>query len=215
MKIFFFIFIALVFCGGAPKAAANDCPHGNLFRCAENFEAKLSKAHPEIFSRSDSKLVVTLRNGSKKTYTDTADNEDQVTGKWYNFVQYYPEIGYALIAIHYYEGGAYYFVNLSSGNEFKVAAFPVLSPDGKRIGVANTDLEANFTPNILAVYALNQNGLVTEFIEKPKDWGAESIRWITNEELSFTKNTPGPEYKRIGTPKILKLTKSTNRWSIK
>lgn len=215
MKKIILVLVALVFCGRAPQAAANDCPNGNLFRCAKNFEAKLSREHPELFSRSGSKLVVTLRNGSKKTYINTADNEDPVTGKWYNFVQYYPEIGYALIAIHYYEGGAYYFVNLSSGKESEIAAFPVLSPDRKRIGVANTDLAAYFTPNILAVYALNQNGLVTEFIEKQDDWGAENIRWITNEELTFTKNTPDQGYGNIGTTKILKLRKSTNKWSIK
>jgi hypothetical protein len=209
----------LFFVGGTSVPAERQCPETihNSYQCFQFLEKELAKDYPTLFSRTGTQLVIALANGEKKTYVDFPDEKnDGVEGKRYSFVQYYPEISYGLIAVQYYEGGTYYLVNLKNGKDKDIISSPVISPDRKRIAVSNVDLESQYTPNVLSVYSLRSNDLVTEFLERPADWGAGNLRWVTNEELSFIRydRNPNPPYEIIKTPKTLRYRKETNRWSI-
>ncbi|OGI48644.1 MAG: hypothetical protein A2151_09790 [Candidatus Muproteobacteria bacterium RBG_16_65_34] len=213
----------LVFCGGvASLAAERVCPKTihNSYECAQFLEKELGKEYPTLFSRDGLKLMVKLIDGGEKTYIDSAHQNDDAKVTWYSFVQYYPEIGYGLIEVQFYEGGTRYLLNLRTGKDTDIVGDPILSPDKKRIAVSNVDIESRYTPNVLSVHEVRPNGLTTEFLEKPVDWGPGNLRWVTNQELLFIEYRfdPEPPYKERKTPKTLKYRGTDNKgvagWSI-
>lgn len=218
----------LVFASGTSNAAERKCPETihNSYQCSQFLEKELTKEHAKLFSRTGSQLLISLANGTKKTYIDFPDEKNHgVEGKWYNLVQYYPEIGYGLIAVHYYEGGTYDLVNMTNGKDEEIISSPEISPDRKRIAVANVDLESRYTPNVLSVFELRPDGLVTEFLEKPVDWGPGNLRWENNQEISFIQYRLNPKFDPkqpdkflVGTPKKLKHRRphsnDTAKWTI-
>jgi hypothetical protein len=187
------------------------CPStiNNSYQCSKFLEKELARDYPNLFSRYGKSLVIALASGKKKTYIDILDKKnDGVDGIRYNFVQYFPEIGYGLIAVHYYEGGTRYLVNMTNGKDKDIISSPEISPDKKRIAVANVDFEAQYTPNVLSVFEIRPDGLVSEFHEKPDNWGPGDLRWKSNQEISFTayrlKQNHDPNQPLVGTPKKLK-----------
>lgn len=220
---------ALLFLVNAASIAAErKCPKTihNSYQCSQFLENQLAKDYPKLFSRAGLQLVISLANGKRKTYVDIPDEKNHgVEGTWYNLVQYYPEIGYGLIAVQYYEGGTYYLVNMTNGKDKEIISSPEISPDRKRIAVANVDLESRYTPNILSVFELRPGGLVTEFLEKPDDWGPGNLRWVNNQEISFIQYRTNPNFDPkqadkflLGTPKKLKHRgahgKNAAKWTI-
>ena len=191
------------------------CPESiqNARQCAVYLEEKLAKKFPDLFLREGGRLVITLNNGKKKTFIDIPDEErDGEQGMWFNIVDYYPDIHYALVAVHFFEGQTHYLVNRGSGSETEIISSPVVSPDKKRIAVANEDLHAEYTPNYLAVFRLHSDKLKKEFEVIPEDWGARDLRWVNNQELSFTEyrfsanpESGGESDSLVGKPRKLKL----------
>jgi hypothetical protein len=202
--------------------AERKCPNTihNTYQCSQYLERELAKGFPRLFSRDGLKLVISLTNGKKMTYVGMPDEKNHgVEGVWFNLVQYYPEIGYALVAVQYYEGSTCYLVNLTTGKDEDVISIPVISPDRRRIAVANVDLESRYTPNVLSVFEIRPTGLATEFFEKPGDWGPGKLRWVTNEEISFVQYSINPNYAPKEPEKFLletpkKLKRSGRKWNI-
>ncbi|MGV3742613.1 MAG: hypothetical protein ACO1NO_09925 [Burkholderiaceae bacterium] len=221
-SIFFTAAVLLFITSGLVIPAERQCPTTihNSYQCSQYLERELAKEYPTLFSRQAQQLTISLLNGRKKTYTDIPDAPNYgANGKWFTLVQYYPEIGYALLGVQYYEGDTYYLVNLKTGEETNIVSYPVLSPDRKRIAVANVDIVSGYTPDFLAVYELQPSGLKTEFYAKPDDWGADSVRWVSNDEISFIQYRLNPNYDAaeseqllLEAPKTLKRT--AGKWRI-
>ena len=184
---FCFTIVFLFFWNISTFAAEQKCPESinNSYECAQYLEKKLNKKYPKLFSRNERKLTANLSALKQKTYIDSIN--DDVNGKWYSFVLYYPEIGFGLIEVQFYEGGTSYLLNLKTGKDFEIGGHPTISPDRRRIAVSNVDLESQYTPNILAVYEIKGDALITIFEEMPDNWGAGNVQWINNNDLSFTK----------------------------
>ena len=187
----------------ASYAADAKCPETihNSYECAQYIEKQNAAIHATLFSRNGRKLIVKLSNGAEKTYIDT-ENPDDVTGTWYSFIKYFPEIEYGLIEAQYYEGGSYYLLNMRTGKDFHIEGYPILSPNKKKIVVSNMDIEAGYSANVLSVYEVRPESLVLEFQEKPNDWGPGDLRWINNDEISFTRYSWDSDKIRQDTKKL-------------
>ena len=166
-------------------------PVFSLSDCAGYLEAELLRNHPLLFSRKEGTLKLSLMDGSVRQFNDVPlndaeDNTEQHVS--YALLQYFPAIGYVLIDASYWEGGTYYLVDIKTGATTDVGGLVALSPDKRRFAVANVDIEAEYTPNLLAVYQITPDGLVNEFIETPDKWGASDIEWEDNEVVRFSRN---------------------------
>ena len=180
-----FCILALV----APIAgyARTDCPKRikNYHECSRYLESLVVQSHPNRFLRKSSSLQVKLLDG-KVEHFDDKSNSDDVTA--YAAVRYFSDINYALIAVAFWEGGTYYLLNMTTGTKTEIGGDAVLSPDKRRIAVWMNDIEAEYSPNVLAIYRISSGGLVAEFMENPKDWGPGNVSWSDNRAVRFTKN---------------------------
>lgn len=206
------ILLALTACQSAPPPP--QCPYSNSHQCAQFLEAYSAKTHPELFSRTKGRLAIPLKNGNSKTYEDMPDEVNfGAKGEWYNFVRYYPAIGYGLISVQHYEGSKYFFLNMATGDQFRLDAVPEVSPDKKRIAVGNFD-ESDYTPNMLAVYLLRGNDLQVEFMARDMKWGAANIQWLGTRNVAFTRLALDANMKTIKTRSKLAYVRDRNEWKI-
>jgi hypothetical protein len=174
------------------RAEAEPCtPVFRMSECAGYLEAALMRAHPKLFARQDGTLKLHLADGQVRAFVDVPANEMEDNSEQqvsYALLQFFPEIGYALIDATYWEGGTYFLVDIKTGATTDVGGEVALSPDGRRFAVANVDIEAEFTDNMLAVYRVTGDGLVSEFLESPEKWGASDVLWEGNDVVRFSRN---------------------------
>lgn len=168
-------------------AAFPGCPESirNSQECAIYLEKIIETKNPQLFTRKDSRLDIRLANGGLKTYID--DKQKVGEGTIYNLIQYFPDAALAVIHAQYWEGDTHYVLNLNNGQQTHVEGYPILSPDKKRIAVYALDLVAGYGPNILAIYLIQSDNLLLEFVVKPTDWGASQVRWVDSKRVSFAK----------------------------
>jgi len=190
--------VGIAFCilaAVAPVAshARATCPERtrNYHECSLYLESLVIQSHPNRFVRNGNSLKVKLQNGKTARFTDTpsdkdGQNSDDVVA--YAVVKYFSDIHYALIAVAFWEGGTYYLLNMTTGEKIEIGGEAVLSPDKRRIAVWLMDIEAGYSPNVLAIYRISSRGPVSEFLAKPNDWGPADVSWRNSQAVEFTKN---------------------------
>ncbi|MEJ2184788.1 MAG: hypothetical protein P8Z36_02515 [Gemmatimonadota bacterium] len=158
----------------------------NALACGRAVEAYELPRAPTGVRRTGDSLMLPLSDGGVATFVDDARLQSG-QANYHTYRAYYPAIGYYLVAHYMYEGGQYLLVNRRNGRRQAVFGVPVLSPDSQRLAVANADLEAQYTPNVLQVWHVEPDGLRLEWQVRPDDWGAENPQWIAADTLAFTR----------------------------
>jgi hypothetical protein len=130
--------------------------------------------------------MLPLADGGVATFVDD-DRPASNQANYHTYRTYYAGIGYYLVAHYMYEGGQYVLMNRRTGRRQAVFGVPVPSPDSQRLAVANADLQAQYTPNVLQIWRVEPDRLHLEWQVQPDDWGAEDPRWITPDTLAFTR----------------------------
>ena len=200
-------------------AAFPSCPESiqNSLECAIYLEKILKTKNPQLFTRTDSRLEIRLANGAFKTYFD--DKQKVGEGTSYNIIQYYPDAALAVIHAQYWEGNTHYVLNLNNGQQTHIEGYPILSPDKKRIVVYALDLDAGYGPNILAIYLIQNDMLLLEFVVKPTDWGPSQVRWLNSKQVSFAKTWYDSKMNERTETKSIRYrdnaSKPKHKWTIK
>lgn len=157
--------------------------------CQEYIENAILKVHPDIFCRRSENLLIRYLNGHNEVLQDKTDDQHVETFETFHLTKYFPDIQYGLIYRGFYEGGTYDLIDLKSGTRTNVGGDVVLSPGKGRLAVYFSDLEATFSPNVLAVYWVTPNGLVEEFRGQPQEWGPDDLKWTDDQTIEFNKVT--------------------------
>ncbi len=158
----------------------------NALQCGRAIETYELREAPNGVRRMGDSLVLPLGDGGVVTFVDDARPESG-EANYHTYRTYYAAIGYYLVAHYMYEGGQYLLVNRRNGWRQAVFGVPVLSPDSQRLAVANADLEAQYTPNVLQVWHVEPDALRMEWQVQPDDWGAEDPHWLSPDTLAFTR----------------------------
>ncbi|HKJ92033.1 MAG TPA: hypothetical protein VJ957_02640, partial [Longimicrobiales bacterium] len=143
---------------------------------------------PAGVRRTGDSLVLPLAAGGSATFVDSGHEglaPDQAS--YHTYRTYFPGIGYYVVAHYMYEGSQYVLVSRRTGHRQAVFGIPVPSPDSQRLAVANADLVAEYTPNVLQVWRVGAQGLTREYEVQPEDWGAEDPRWLSPDTIAFTR----------------------------
>ena len=88
------------------------------------------------------------------------------------------------------EGSAVRLVDVQSGAVHAMEDLPVPSPDGRRLLIASGDLEAQYSPNRLAVWRWEPQGPVNEWQIEPTEWEAREVQWLNDSSFSVTRVYP-------------------------
>lgn len=160
----------------------------NALACGRAIEGYELPRAPTGVRRADDSLVLPLANEGAATFLDVdAAQMDPDQASYYTYRAYYSGIGYYLVAHYMYEGSQYVLVSRRTGRRQPVFGIPVLSPDSQRLAVANADLVAEYTPNVLQVWRVGPDGLGLEWQVRPDDWGAEDPHWLAPDTLAFKR----------------------------
>jgi hypothetical protein len=116
-------------------AAMPDALCANLsgYECTQTIERHLLESGAEGVIRDGERLEIVLRDGWTMIFTNRPDADTRLTV--YSYAGYLHEIGYYVILALYWEGGDYLLVNSATGAVTAMPGKPVLSPDGRRLGV--------------------------------------------------------------------------------
>lgn len=193
MRLVGIVFCIMVVAAPIASQARTACPERirNYHECSLYLESLVIQSHPNRFARNGSSLQVRLRNAKVVRFDDTpsdkdGQNSDDVIA--YAVVKYFSDIHYALIAVAFWEGGTYYLLNMTTGTKIEIGGDAALSPDKRRIAVWLMDIDAGYSPNILAIYRISSRGPISEFLERPNDWGPADVSWRSSQAVEFTKN---------------------------
>ncbi|MDH4164647.1 MAG: hypothetical protein OEW15_18455, partial [Nitrospirota bacterium] len=185
------IILALFF--SAYTAAAEHlpgCPSSSHApeQCASLIEKDILSKHKDLFDRKKDTLTVHLKNGKKKTYITQLGNSPE-TFEIFLLVNYYAGINYALILDQYWEGLSYILLHLATGVELDAKGYALLSPQKKHFVVYAKDIDAEYSPNVLRIYQIKADGVSIEFDATPDKWGPSDVHWISETEISFSKDS--------------------------
>lgn len=130
--------------------------------------------------RDKSQLVLTLKNGKKKTYKDNLVEGTESFIR-HSVVYYLVKHQAVVIQQHFYEGGQFLVVSLKDGSEIITPTKPTWSPD-KNSFISVNDDESDYTENITVIGTCKAMKCKKLFSEKAHA-GAE--KWIDNKTVEY------------------------------
>ncbi|WP_444928151.1 hypothetical protein ACJJI4_11445 [Microbulbifer sp. TRSA002] len=165
----------------------------NSLNCARSIESGLSDQVNHIQRTQPGHLTIALNSEKSLTYTDILPANSPAEHIAYSAIE---QITDNLLLIHQqlWEAHSYILLDLRNGHEYSLAGYPLLSPQGGYLFVAEQDLDAGFNENALQVYKLSENTLDLLYELKPENWGPEQAYWTTENAVSFTQKQLNPNY---------------------
>lgn len=161
----------------------------NAYECAQQVERDRLAADSVTATRRGDTLLIPAAEGDVRLVDRDAGGPENV---FYSYRDYLPGLGFHVVDIHYWEGGAHLLVDDSTGERTRVPGPPVVSPDRRRLVVASEAGVAGYAPNALQVWQVTPSGLALEWEVRPDDWGAAEPRWQDAVTVRFLKTGPCP-----------------------
>ncbi|MCO1334231.1 hypothetical protein MO867_07725 [Microbulbifer sp. OS29] len=194
-----------------------DCPKiHNSLTCARAIEDRLLEELIFVSRTKPFQLALTLKNGETKVYTDFLVKDRPTKNQAFSALE---QINDSFLLIHrqLWEASSYILLDLDSGIEYLLSGYPLLSPQGIYLLVAEQDLDAGFNKNILKVYYLAGKFPKIIFEIEPENWGPDRVRWTTENTVEFSKKQFNSNYNQaegstlfLGTKALLSIN-SDNR----
>lgn len=155
-------------------------------------------------------LTLPLCQGTRKLLTyDQTENPDSAIS--YTFAGIVPGANQWLVATNLWEGFYYMLIDRCSGHQQYTWSYPTPSPDGKFFIVAHSDLEAQYTPTGLQLWAVTPTGVRKVWQrEWPEDTdnGPAEVRWKNAHTVlikqEFVADTVPPSYVALDLNQLLK-----------
>lgn len=142
-------------------------------------EANRIQLVKDVVKRAGDTLLLTLENGSKKTFINQSSIEsDNFTE--YHFISRLQDVNYYLMKVYFYEAFSYLMVNAKSGKETYLCGIPAISPDKSKVIAGCFDLQAGFVFNGLQLFEITSDSLSLTWSRELTKWGADNLAWINN-----------------------------------
>jgi hypothetical protein len=208
MKYVAAIFVCLMSSGGFASESSLTCPETitNAGQCAAYSETIILKKYGSWVKRQGTVLSIGPIGGK------TVEFKDPPHGGWsYYAVRYYKQAGLLLVRTQYIEGNSYTVVNMEHGSQMEIKGFPVFNADSTQFVAVDLDLEANYNPNVLSVYARNRYSIWNlQYYIEPQGWGPEAPVWVSETKVIFSKR-----YAYGEKPTLANLIFEDGNWNLK
>lgn len=146
----------------------------------ENFKEKVRREGDTLFLKASSGSDISLKNSPGcKNYE---------TCLYYEFADYFKEVGFYVVHTILWEGGGVMMVSESDGKQYYVYDLPMLSPDNKHIVTAPHDIETGYEENGVYIWRIDGNKLIPKFSHNPMEYAEyEFVRWKNNKSIELRK----------------------------
>ncbi len=176
--------IGVTACSPQPSPAAISSRSAELAR----EEAPGLAISPGSVQRSGDTLIVRIGRGENITLVDDTTEGD----KWVRYVYQGKLAGtpFHLIDVGFYEGGMHLLVDSVTGHKSFVDAAPEPSPGGMFLAVPSMDMEAEYEPTRLTIYAVAADSLQQLWRLEAIKWGPDSVAWHGDDSLLVQQAFP-------------------------
>lgn len=184
----------------------------NTYECAAAAESAVLPALAGRVRRIGDTLVLRFEAGDSMALVDAP--EDRAWDEASYHVVGRLRTGHYVVHGQYYEGSFYLVVSERSGEEHRMWARPVPSPDGERIVAASADVAAGYNENGFQIWRLRNSRLAMEWSVQPELWGPIDVEWMDDSTIRFMKEgwcEDGTGFCR--TPAVLELR--DGQWRIR
>jgi len=191
--------------------------------CEKLIEANQMKAFPGIAVRDGDVLRLKTRAGVPPVELRDFGDPDDETGvayRAYALWDYWPQRKVAVVSVMTQASESYLLVDLDGGQETRLVAEPLLSPDGQRFLVA--DLCDKKCGNAIQIWRFDRARPVRERTFKPPvKWYEAEVSWRDAATLAVEYSVPGPRRRFVevdelelerARPRLLKL--NDDDWTI-
>ena len=113
------------------------------------------------------------------------------------FINYFPE-GRMYLVLHVFLEGYAFTLFSEKGEKYDLSNYPIFSPDKTRILDLNGDLAAQYTPNVIRIFRIENGKLCLEFKHSPKSWEPTNGKWINDGFVSFQEVHSETSGRKIG-----------------
>lgn len=184
-----------------------DCPDiGNSLNCARAIERSL---HVPFIHHDDGRLDIDLLNGRVYSLADV-ESEDH-RARYYNVMELSADRRYVVVHCQFVEGDQFGLLDRKTGMYTTLNGYPVFSPDGRWLAVA--DGGENDT-GVLQIFAVANGSLNLAFSADPGKWWPEQVRWQSSRQLDYERATlTDPHGVTVGTVKAAALWDG-GRWKV-
>jgi hypothetical protein len=185
-----------------------DCPDiANSLRCARFIETSLHA--PFIRRQRSAELIVDLLNGQAYSFSDV-DREDSAA-KYYNALELSPDNRYVVIHCQFLEGDQFGLLDRKTGLFGTLDGYPVFSPDGRWLAVADG---GENDAGVLQIFAVTDGTFSLAFSAAPDKWWPEQVRWRSSSQLGYERasvtDAPGVSVRAVQAEVVL----DGGRWKI-
>lgn len=157
--------------------------------CGRVVEAAQLARYPQI-RRDSTGLHLPIEGGSLAVLADSRDDSSGSAGVVvHTLVRVLDDIDAYLVAVHYYEGGAFLLVSRQTGKLTKIDVAPAISPDRRRLVTASWSGFAGYGADRLRIYELDGDSLLLEWEYEPEgEWVIEKAGWLNDSTvMAFTR----------------------------
>jgi len=182
--------------------------------CGEAIERfQLTKGVKGV-ARSDGSLLIQVEDGHLVHLNNQSPGDPQ--GFAYQYIEYFPQIGFHLIHKQYYEGDDFLMVSDADGGRYFIPGVPHVSPN-KKLVVVVVGCEAYCTNGVF-IFFVRDGTLSPSFWFEPDEYALYSfVSWNSNESIALTKivhadtkQCPGSQFMTV--PVVLKKAEGPWKW---
>lgn len=184
----------------------------NAAHCERLLETGQIRQFPAVATRDGRVLRLKTRAGTPPVELRDEGDPDDETGKPYRahaFWDYWVPRKTAIVSVTTDVGEYYLVIDLDRGTQIKVAAEPLLAPDGRRFLVA--DLCDKQCANLIQVWRFEGERMVRERSFKPPEkWYEADVAWRDASTLAIEYSVAAPR-RRLAEPGELVLVRARPR----
>jgi hypothetical protein len=163
-------------------------------QCEKVIEAEQIRQFPAIASRQGGTLRLKSKDGPAVELRDqgTPGTDERAGFRLHAFWDYWFLRNAAVVSVSAHAGDHYLLVDLTRGTQTKVAAEPMLAPDGNRFVVV--DLCDTQCGNAIELWRFDRDRIVRERTFRPAEkWFDADVKWKddTSLEIEYSVRAPG------------------------
>lgn len=139
--------------------------------------------------KQSNKLTLPLDNGNSKVLHDKKST-NEIDDASYSFIGNIESLNQYVVNVSYYETSECLLIDQKTGDETKVWGEPIISPDLKHLFSYSDALGYDVMPNGIQMWKYEGGKLKLDWELKSEEWKPQSIEWLDNSTLIFTKIIP-------------------------